>query len=66
MANRVELERIPVKIRVRANLSKARNEYFTFLGSEGTDYLIEYLNKRIQGGEKVSLDSPVCKVLVLR
>ena len=62
MANRVELERIPVKIRVRTNLSKARNEYFSFLGSEGTDYLIEYLNKRIQEGEKVSLDSPVLQL----
>ncbi len=62
MANRVEFEKIPAKVRVRSNLSKARNEYFTFLGSEGADYLIEYLNKRIQENEKVSLDSPVLQL----
>ena len=59
---KVEFSKIPLRIKVRANLSKARNEYFTFLGQEGTDYLIEYLNKRIQEDERITLDSPLLQL----
>jgi hypothetical protein len=58
----VEFETIPTKLRVRVNLSKTRNEYFTFLGKEGIDYLMEYLNKRIQEGENITLNSSVLQL----
>ncbi len=58
----VEFEKIPAKIRIRSNLSKARNEYFTFLGKEGLDYLAEYLGKRVLEEEKLTFNSPVLQL----
>ena len=58
----VEFEKIPANIRIRSNLSKARNEYFTFLGKEGLDYLAEYLGKRVLEGEKLTFNSPVLQL----
>ncbi len=58
----VEFETIPAKLRVRSNLSKARNEYFTFLGKEGLDYLTEYLGKRVLEGEKLTFNSPILQL----
>jgi hypothetical protein len=47
---------------VRSNLSKARNEHFTFLGKEELDYLTEYLGKRILEGEKLTFNSPILQL----
>ena len=57
--NEVSFSKIPVQIRVRPELSKIRQSYFTFLGNEGAEYLKEYLNLRIKDGERVKADSPV-------
>ncbi len=43
---RMDFEKIPAMIVVRPNLSKSRNQYFTFLGEEGCTYLKEYLIER--------------------
>ena len=53
----LEFKKIPVKITVREYLSKTRNEYFTFIGSEGAKYIIEYLKDRNSKGEKLTTDS---------
>jgi hypothetical protein len=42
---------------VRASLSKARHRYFTFLTSEGCEYLAAYLDKRIASGETINESS---------
>jgi len=42
----------PTMIKVREELSKSGKKYFTFLTSEGCEYLAEYLNKRLRAGEK--------------
>ncbi|MEM4311081.1 MAG: hypothetical protein QXX95_01665 [Nitrososphaerales archaeon] len=55
----VKFEKIPTMIVVRANLSKARHKYFTFLSSEGCTYLKEYLEERIRNGEKIAPESPL-------
>ena len=55
----VEVERLPMKVCIRRVLSKGRNNYFTFLPSEGYSYLKEYLDLRMQRGEKLSADSPL-------
>jgi len=56
---KVEFNRIPTLVVVRKNLSKAKHQYFTFLGEEGCGYVREYLEDRILRGEKLTPDSPV-------
>jgi hypothetical protein len=55
----VSFEKIPTMIIVRASLSKARHKYFTFLSSEGCEYLKEYLEERLREGEKLTPESPL-------
>jgi len=55
----VSFAHVPAMVVVRATLSKTRNRYFTFLPSEGCEYVLGYLRKRISAGEKLALDSPV-------
>ncbi len=55
----VKFDKIPTIVLVRANLSKAKNKYFTFLGAEGCTYLKEYLEERLRKGELLSVDSPL-------
>ncbi|MCL5440157.1 MAG: site-specific integrase [Candidatus Thermoplasmatota archaeon] len=49
----------PAKIVVRPSLNKARREYFTFIGSQGIDLIVSYLNSRIREGEQLKPDSPL-------
>jgi len=55
----VRFAHIPAMIVVRATLSKTKNKYFTFLPSEGCEYILGYLRKRISACERLTLDSPV-------
>ena len=55
--NGVRFENIPAKITVRETISKKRNEYFTFLGLEGCEYVQLYLNERINAGEELTGES---------
>ncbi|MCL5782934.1 MAG: site-specific integrase [Candidatus Thermoplasmatota archaeon] len=57
--DRIEFTTIPAQLIVRPELSKARHRYFTFIGSEGSIFLKEYLDQRISSGEKLDTDSPV-------
>ena len=54
-----DFQRTPARVVVRANLSKARHQYFTFLNERGCELLIDYLKERISEGEKLSAKSPV-------
>ncbi len=56
---RVEFDKIPTRVNVRANLSKTRQKYFTFLGSEGCAYLKEEIEARMRRMEELKPDSPV-------
>lgn len=52
--------KVPSMLTVRNPLSKARHQYFTFIGTEAITYIQEYLQERVkQGGEKLTLESPV-------
>ncbi len=57
--NTVEFEKMPIRIVVRHDLSKIRQQYFSFLGPEGSKYLKEYLEMRLSTGEKLNKASPV-------
>ena len=59
---RVLFAKIPAMIVVRASLSKAKHRYFTFLASEGCDYVQAYLEKRLALGEQLTDDSPIIAV----
>jgi integrase len=56
---KVEFKQIPTMVVVRRPLSKAGHQYFTFLGAEGCEYLREWLEQRIEQGEKLTADSPI-------
>lgn len=55
----VEFEKIPTMVIVRAALSKARHQYFTFLSDEGCEYMKECLEKRMRNGEILNAKSPI-------
>lgn len=55
----IEFEKIPLRVVVKNNLSKAGHEYFSFIGKEGGDYIKAYLEERIRKGEKLTKDSPL-------
>ena len=55
----ISFAHIPAMVTVRATLSKTKNKYFTFLPSEGCEYVLGYLRKRLSDGERLGLDSPV-------
>lgn len=55
----IKFKKVPTLVIVRSNLSKKRHEYFTFLGSEGCEYLKQYLERRMREGEKLGPDSAV-------
>ncbi len=57
--DKIEFEQIPVRIVVRSELSKTKNSYFTFLSSEGCDYLKGYLEMRLRRGEELNKNSSV-------
>ena len=46
-------------VKIRAELSKTRKPYITFLGTEGSSYLLAYLQKRMTDGETLTPESPV-------
>jgi len=55
----VGFQKVPTMLVVRKELSKARHQYFTFLGEEGCSHLKDYLDERIRQGEKLSRDSAI-------
>ena len=58
-ADKVVFDRVPARVVVRSNLSKAKHKYFTFLSEEGCTYLGEYLEERLRHGEKLEQSSPI-------
>ena len=57
----VNFEKLPALMIVRAELSKSHKRYYTFIGPQSAKYLKEYLNQRIQEGEKLNAKSPVIR-----
>jgi len=57
----VVFEEVPTMVIVRPELSKAGHQYFTFLSEEGCEYLKDYLDGRLQSGEKLTPNSPIIR-----
>jgi integrase len=51
--------KIPAKINVKAQLSKARFNFFTFISEEGCRYIEEYLTERKRNGEIINSNTPI-------
>jgi hypothetical protein len=58
-AKTVTFQNTPAMFVVRAPISKARHQYFSFLCDEGCIYLREYLEQRMRDGEALGPDSPI-------
>ena len=59
---RISFTKVPTVVVVRPTLSKARHKYFTFLPSEGCEYLQAHLEKRLATGEELTPNSPIIAV----
>ena len=58
----IEFTKIPTTVVVRNGLSKASNQYFSFIPEEGATYLKEYLEERRKAGEALKGDSPLMQL----
>ena len=55
----VDFVKEPAMVVVRAELNKARHQYFTFLCREGMEFVLDWLRYRIRRGEELKLHSPL-------
>lgn len=58
----IEFSKIPATVVVRNRLSKASNQYFSFIPEEGATYIKEYLEERRKTGEVLMEDSPLMQL----
>lgn len=56
-SDQVTFTNIPARIIVREELSKSRNQYFTFIGEGGASYIADHIRDRIRSGEEIRSDS---------
>ena len=59
LSDEIQFDKIPVTVMVKSKLSKARHQYFSFIGEEGATYIKEYLEERRKQGEELTYESPL-------
>jgi len=59
ISDEIQFDRIPATVLVKSKLSKARHQYFSFIGEEGATYIKEYLEERRKQGEELTYESPL-------
>ncbi len=59
LSENIDFDKIPAMVSVKSMLSKARHQYFSFIGEEGATYIKEYLEERRRQGEQLEYDSPL-------
>jgi len=59
LSDEIQFEKVPATVMVKSKLSKARHQYFSFIGEEGTTYIKEYLEERRKQGEELTYESPL-------
>lgn len=55
----ISFGKVPSILSIRNPLSKARHQYFTFVGDEAITYMQEYVEERVKQGEKLTAESPL-------
>jgi integrase len=63
IGTKVEVAKTPTLVRVRRELSKTRNPYFTFAPEQTCQYLKNYLEARMKEGQKLTSDTPLITAL---
>ncbi len=58
----LEFEKVPTMLVIRSSLSKAKNQYFTFIPEEAIMYIKDYLLDRKKKGENLTIDSPLVRL----
>ena len=56
LADEIQFDKTPAMIMVKSKLSKARHQYFSITGEEGTTYIQEYLEERRKHGKKLTYE----------
>ena len=56
ISDKIEFVKIPAMITVRSRLSKAKNQYFSFIWEEGVTYIREYPEERRKNGENLNAE----------
>jgi site-specific recombinase XerD len=59
LSDEIQFEKVPATVMVKSKLSKARHQYFSFVGEEGATYIKEYLEERRKQGEELTYESPL-------
>jgi len=59
---KVEFEKVPTAVVVRRAVSKSRSAYTTFLPAQACEYVKQYLEDRMERGERLTPDSAVVTV----
>ncbi|OWP55371.1 MAG: integrase [Cuniculiplasma sp. C_DKE] len=59
LSDEIQFDKVPATVMVKSKLSKARHQYFSFIGEEGTTYIREYLEERRKEGEDLTYESPL-------
>ena len=59
ISEEIQFDKTPAMIMVKNKLSKARHQYFSFIGEEGATYIKEYLEERRKQGEELTYESPL-------
>ena len=59
ISDEIQFEKVPAVVMVKSKLSKARHQYFSFIGEEGATYIKEYLEERRKHGEELTYESPL-------
>ena len=59
LSDDIQFEKVPATVMVKSKLSKARHQYFSFVGEEGATYIKEYLEERRKQGEELTYESPL-------
>ena len=59
LSDEIRFEKVPATVMVKSKLSKARHQYFSFIGEEGATYIKEYLEERRKQGEELTYESPL-------
>ena len=57
LSDEIQFEKVPAAVMVKSKLSKARHQYFSFIGEEAVTYIKEYLEERRKQGEDLTYKS---------
>jgi site-specific recombinase XerC len=55
----LKFRKVPAKVNIKEELSKARNRYFTFIPEVACQYIIDYLDERKRDGETLTPLTPL-------